>query len=65
MSESAKGTEKSLDDYVKEFGADMDHGLSSEEVKRRQQKYGFNEVTEKKESSIKRFAKKFWGLGGS
>ncbi|MDP8003053.1 MAG: HAD-IC family P-type ATPase, partial [Caldisphaera sp.] len=40
----------------------MDHGLSSEEVKRRQQKYGFNEVTEKKESSIKRFAKKFWGL---
>ncbi|MGC8567259.1 MAG: plasma-membrane proton-efflux P-type ATPase [Caldisphaera sp.] len=62
MSESVKGTEKSLDDYVKEFGADMDHGLSSEEVKRRQQKYGFNEVTEKKESSIKRFAKKFWGL---
>ena len=37
-------------------------GLTSEEVKNRQKKFGLNEVVEKKESSIKRLAKKFWGL---
>ncbi|MGC9145215.1 MAG: plasma-membrane proton-efflux P-type ATPase [Nitrososphaeria archaeon] len=53
---------KSFDEVLKELGVDPIKGLTSEEVKRRQQNYGFNEVVERKESSIKRLAKKFWGL---
>ena len=37
-------------------------GLKSADVEERRRKYGFNEVPEKKSSSIFLFAKKFWGL---
>ncbi len=53
---------KSFDEVLKELGVDPAKGLASDEVKRRLHKYGFNEVVEKKESSLKTFAKKFWGL---
>ena len=44
------------------FNANNGKGLSSDQVKEKQKKYGRNEVAEKKESSILAFAKKFWGL---
>jgi H+-transporting ATPase len=53
---------KSFEELLKELGVDPLKGLTSEEVKIRQKKFGFNEVVEKKESSLKRLAKKFWGL---
>lgn len=53
---------KSFEELLKELGVDPLKGLTSEEVKNRQKKFGLNEVVEKKESSIKRLAKKFWGL---
>jgi len=37
-------------------------GLSAAEVKERLAKYGYNEVPEKKENTLVRFAKRFWGL---
>lgn len=36
-------------------------GLASEEAKRRQGQFGFNEIPEKHNNSILAFAKKFWG----
>ena len=53
---------KSFEEVLKELGVDPIKGLTSDEVRKRQKEYGFNEVVEKKESSLKRFAKKFWGL---
>ncbi|HYM40249.1 MAG TPA: plasma-membrane proton-efflux P-type ATPase [Thermoplasmata archaeon] len=41
---------------------DIERGLSASEVARRLQAYGPNEVPEKKESSVLRFLRKFWGL---
>ncbi len=52
----------SLDDVIRELGVDVSKGLSDEEVRERARKYGYNEVEEKKESSIKRLLKKFTGL---
>ncbi|MGG6460290.1 MAG: HAD-IC family P-type ATPase, partial [Candidatus Eiseniibacteriota bacterium] len=37
-------------------------GLSSSEVRQRLIEFGYNEVQEKRESDVIRFAKKFWGL---
>ncbi len=37
-------------------------GLSSEEVKERLARYGYNEIPEKKESPLVIFIKKFWGI---
>lgn len=38
--------QKSIEDVVKELETDSDHGLSSEEVKKRQEEYGPNELEE-------------------
>jgi hypothetical protein len=37
-------------------------GLSSSEVSQRLAEFGYNEVQEKRESDIIKFARKFWGL---
>jgi len=37
-------------------------GLTSAEVKEGLSRYGYNEIPEKKESVIRRFAKRFWGV---
>ncbi|MBO3803960.1 MAG: plasma-membrane proton-efflux P-type ATPase [Candidatus Brockarchaeota archaeon] len=42
--------------------ADLERGLSSEEVKRRIIEYGYNEVQERRASLAARFLGKFWGL---
>ncbi|HYA22156.1 MAG TPA: plasma-membrane proton-efflux P-type ATPase [Thermoproteota archaeon] len=38
------------------------NGLSSEEAQERTKRYGYNEIMEKRESSISRFARQFWGI---
>jgi len=40
----------------------VETGLSTAEVRERRNKYGYNEVPEKRESPFLRFVKKFWGL---
>jgi Cation transporter/ATPase, N-terminus. len=40
---------KSFEELLKELGVDPLKGLTSEEVKNRQKKFGHNEVVEKKE----------------
>lgn len=45
-----------------ELKVDVQKGLTKEEVEKRIKQFGFNEVLEKKENPLIRFAKKFWGL---
>ncbi len=40
----------------------LEIGLETEEVKKRQLLYGFNEVLEKKETFQRRLARRFWGI---
>lgn len=47
---------------AKRLNVDIKTGLSEEEAQERTSKFGFNEIPEKKESSIIKFLKKFWGL---
>ena len=44
------------------LSVDAKKGLAKDEVEKRVRQFGFNEVPEKKENSLIRFAKKFWGL---
>lgn len=44
------------------LNVDIKIGLPEEEAQKRTSKFGFNEIPEKKESSIIKFLKKFWGL---
>ena len=38
-----------------------EQGLSEEEVAKRQKKYGFNEIPEKKQNPLLKFLSYFWG----
>jgi len=42
--------------------ADLEKGLSSEEVRRRLDRYGFNEIVEKQPNRVFSFVRKFWGI---
>ena len=53
---------KTIADVLSEFKVQASMGLTDEEVKRRQIKYGLNEVVEKKQSMLLLFLKHFWGL---
>jgi H+-transporting ATPase len=46
---------------LSQFNVDKTKGLSEEEVKQRQQKYGLNSLPEYKESLIHRIFRRFWG----
>ncbi len=41
---------------------ELNSGLSTQEAKKRLAKFGYNEVPERRESFVKKVAKKFWGL---
>jgi len=49
-------------DRSSQSAAALGEGLTSEEARSRINEYGYNEVTERKTSSVVRFFKKFWGL---
>ncbi|MGC8608977.1 MAG: plasma-membrane proton-efflux P-type ATPase, partial [Thermoplasmata archaeon] len=49
----------SIDETFQKLDSSKD-GLSEYEAKKRLSKYGFNEITEKKQSNIIKFLKKFW-----
>ncbi|MEM0123091.1 MAG: plasma-membrane proton-efflux P-type ATPase, partial [Conexivisphaerales archaeon] len=59
---SSNNTPKPVKDVIIELSTDVNKGLSDGEIKKRIEQYGYNEIEEKKQSSIKRLAKKFWGL---
>ncbi len=52
----------SAQDVLKNLEVDPNKGLSQNEALERAKKYGYNEIIEKKESSAKKLAKKFYGL---
>jgi H+-transporting ATPase len=54
--------EKAEDRSVKELGIDLEKGLTLEEARKRISEYGYNEVPEKRVSTIIGFVKKFWGI---
>lgn len=51
----------SIEDSMKELQTSSE-GLSSSDVSRRLGKFGYNEVREKRESGVIKFARKFWGF---
>jgi len=53
---------KTVADVLSELKVMAAMGLSDEEVRQRQTKYGLNEVVEKKQSLVLLFLKHFWGL---
>jgi H+-transporting ATPase len=52
---------KSSEDILKELESDPSTGLSDVEAKQRLDKYGLNEITEKKINPILKFLSYFWG----
>ena len=59
MASDSDSSKKPVDDAL---NIDIAKGLTSDQVKERQRRYGRNEVAEKQPNSILAFAKKFWGL---
>ena len=51
----------SVEETLSQLKTDPTRGLSDEEVRRRQEEYGRNELPEKEESLFKRIGKRFWG----
>lgn len=51
----------SIDDVVKEYGVNLQMGLTTTESKTRLAKYGPNALEEKKKSDLKAFLAYFWG----
>lgn len=51
-----------IDELIKKLNADVNKGLSTDEVGKRIKTYGYNEVPEKKPNPYLSFGKKFWGL---
>lgn len=65
--EESKGQEQELNklewkEVAEKLNVDIKTGLTEEEAQNRTSKFGFNEIPEKKESSVIKFLKKFWGL---
>ena len=56
------GFEKlSIEDALARLKVDAARGLSDDEARQRQERYGFNEIPEKEETLLARIAKRFWG----
>jgi H+-transporting ATPase len=50
------------EEVLRSLNSDMSNGLKTVEVETRLERYGYNEVPEKKASPLASFVKKFWGL---
>ena len=53
--------DQSSDETIRELNTDQKQGLSSEEVAKRLESYGYNEIEEKEESLWHRIFRRFWG----
>ena len=42
--------------------SDVDKGLTAEQVQDRLRQFGYNEITERRESRVIAFIRKFWGI---
>ena len=51
-----------IEQLLKDMGSNRESGLSTEEVKARLSKYGYNEIPEKRPNPAITFLRKFWGL---
>ncbi len=51
----------SADNAIRELKSDVSKGLTQDEAKARLEKYGYNEVPEKRDNPAFRFLRKFWG----
>ncbi len=51
----------SVEDTLKDLKTSLSTGLSEDEAKKRLEKYGYNEIPEKKKSPILKFLSYFWG----
>ncbi len=51
----------SIEDTLKDLNTSLKNGLSEEDAKKRLEKYGLNEIPEKKKSPILKFLSYFWG----
>jgi len=61
-SESQEYARMTVDNIVTLLNTDLNLGLKKTEVERRRQRFGYNEVSEKKAHPVLSFLKKFWGL---
>jgi H+-transporting ATPase len=50
------------EEVLKSLNSDLSRGLQTADVESRLERYGYNEVPEKKVNPLARFARKFWGL---
>ncbi len=53
--------QKSNAENAADIKPDLNNGLSSEDITKLRQKYGFNEIPEKKENPLLSLGRKFWG----
>jgi H+-transporting ATPase len=60
--ESQEYERMTADDVVAFLATDLSLGLKTTEVEHRRQRFGANEVPEKKAHPLRSFLKKFWGL---
>lgn len=60
--ETSKLSSPDTNQILRSFGTDSSFGLSEKLVESNRDKFGANEVLEKKESPVLRFGRKFWGL---
>jgi H+-transporting ATPase len=51
----------SLDETLKDLKTTRERGLAAEEAEKRLASYGFNEIPEKEESTLRRIMRRFWG----
>jgi len=51
----------SVEETLKDLNTSLEKGLSEEDAKKRLEKYGLNEIPEKKKSPILKFLSYFWG----
>ncbi len=58
----SRGADRISSKVLINSSSSLQEGLSSDEVRKRLMEYGYNEVVERKGSSVLRFVKKFWGI---
>lgn len=62
MNRTTEDYEKlSVEETLATLHTDKDKGLTSEEAEKRIEKYGYNEIPEKEESTLHRVFRRFWG----